>query len=69
MKSYIEQERIKVHCPRCANSRLFDLSGRCSGILHIKCPKCKKEVEIQLEHCNEQQYKRQITYYRIHENK
>ena len=61
-----DRKAIRVHCPSCSNSRLFDLTGDCSGILWIKCPRCRKEVEIQLAHCNEQRYRKQIFYYRTH---
>ena len=44
-----DRKAIRVHCPSCSNSRLFDLTGDCSGILRIKCPRCRKEVEIQLD--------------------
>lgn len=59
-----EIELLKVHCPNCANSRLFDLYGKGSGTLKIKCPVCKQEVQIHLEKCDEKRQQRLTAYYR-----
>lgn len=59
------EEIIKIHCPNCANSRLFDLYGKGSGILKIKCPVCRQEVQIHLEKCDGKRQKRLTTYYRM----
>ncbi len=59
-----EAQCIKVHCPNCSNKRLFDLYGKAEGILKIKCPVCRKEVEIQLGGCDEQRQSRLTAYFR-----
>ena len=62
----VKQDFIKVHCPKCSNRRLFDLAGYSNGVVRIKCPQCRNEVELQLDKCNEDRNKRLIAFYRNH---
>lgn len=64
MEKIEAKESMKVHCPNCANGRLFDIYGKGSGTLRIKCPVCRQEVEIQLEKCDRGRQRRLISYYR-----
>lgn len=59
---------VKIHCPNCANGRLFDLYGKGSGTLKIKCPVCKQEAEIHLEKCDMARQRRLTAYYRMNRN-
>lgn len=38
-------------CPNC-NKRIFDVFDNAKGVIEIKCPKCKKIVNIKLEIVN-----------------
>ena len=40
---------IKIKCPVCSNKRLMDLVSGKDGELLIKCPKCKKIIDVAFE--------------------
>lgn len=37
-----DRKAIRVHCPSCSNSRLFDLTGDCSGSSGSNVPDAEK---------------------------
>jgi LSD1 subclass zinc finger protein len=45
----MEEKIIHVSCPSCSNKRLFDLERGATGMVSIKCPKCKAIVVIKLQ--------------------
>ncbi len=60
----VKETYEKVHCPYCKNQRLFDVLGGGYGRVRIKCPVCKKEVELYLEQCDKKRQDRMNAYFR-----
>ena len=42
-----ENIRVSVKCPNCQH-RVFDKMGVSSGILEMKCPRCRQIIKIDL---------------------
>ena len=61
MKPNSYEIKVVKRCPKC-NWRIFDKVTPTSGIIELKCPNCRKIVEIDLSYRTP--IRRRATYYR-----
>mgnify|MGYP000000625809 FL=1 len=62
MKTNQYEIRVVKRCPKC-DWRIFDKVTPTSGIIELKCPNCRKVVEIDLSYRTPS--RRRAAYYRV----
>ena len=62
MKTNQYELKVVKRCPKC-DWRIFDKVTPTSGIIELKCPNCRKVVEIDLSYRTPS--RRRATYYRV----
>ena len=62
MKTNQYEIKVVKRCPKC-DWRIFDKVTPTSGIIELKCPNCRKVVEIDLSYRTPS--RRRATYYRV----